>query len=269
MYKNIIVIAGVPRSGTSWLGEIIDSSPHVTYRFQPLFSYAFKDAVNMDSPKEEYLSFFKGIYESNDSFLLQTDKREVGLYPYFDKSADPEHLAFKTCRYQYLLPKMLQLFDNIKLLGIIRNPCATINSWLKNPKEFPEGADPRKEWRLGACKNTGRWEEFFGYFKWKEVSNLYLDLEEKYPDRTIVIQYEDLVEDTMAVVERIFDFLGLTMTKQTRNFIKKCHLINIDSPYSVFKNKAVKDKWKEELDPHIRDEIMEDLKGTRLERFLR
>ena len=36
---------GVPRSGTSWFGELFNSSPRVAYRFQPLFSYAFKDAI--------------------------------------------------------------------------------------------------------------------------------------------------------------------------------------------------------------------------------
>ena len=41
-FDRIISIHGVPRSGTSWLGQILDSSPKVRYKFQPLFSYAFK-----------------------------------------------------------------------------------------------------------------------------------------------------------------------------------------------------------------------------------
>ena len=36
--KNVAIF-GVPRSGTSWLGQIFNSSPMVAYRFQPLFSY--------------------------------------------------------------------------------------------------------------------------------------------------------------------------------------------------------------------------------------
>ncbi|MCK5013927.1 MAG: hypothetical protein KAS66_08905 [Candidatus Omnitrophica bacterium] len=99
MYKPVIAIAGVPRSGTSWLGQIIDSSPDVVYRFQPIFSYAFKDAVNIDSNREDCERFFRGIYESTDDFLLQTDKRKAGLYPTFEKKSNPEYLAFKTCRY--------------------------------------------------------------------------------------------------------------------------------------------------------------------------
>ena len=43
---SITYLAGVARSGTSWLGQIFDSSPEVRYSFQPLFSYEFKNRVN-------------------------------------------------------------------------------------------------------------------------------------------------------------------------------------------------------------------------------
>ena len=41
-----IAIHSAPRSGSSWLGQILNSSPKVCFRFQPLFSYAFKDYLN-------------------------------------------------------------------------------------------------------------------------------------------------------------------------------------------------------------------------------
>ncbi len=39
---NNIVIHSVLCSGSSWLGEIINSSPNVLYQFQPLFSHEFQ-----------------------------------------------------------------------------------------------------------------------------------------------------------------------------------------------------------------------------------
>jgi len=268
MFKNIIAIAGVPRSGTSWLGQIIDSSPDVAFRTQPLFSYAFKDAVNEDSPREEYEAFFRAIYYSRDPFLLQTEKREKGLYPTFEKNANPRFLAFKTCRYQYVLPKMLQHFENLKLIGIVRHPCGAINSWLKTAKEFPKNAVPRNEWRFGACRNKGRPEEFFGYYKWKEVAHLYLDLQDRHPSRVDIIRYDRLVGRPYAESYGMFDFLGLEVTAQTEAFLEACHASHDEDPYSVFKAPSVKDKWEQELDPYIASEILQDLIGTRLERFL-
>src|SRR5438552_3598208 len=104
-WDRVVVIAGVARSGTSWLGEILDSSPDVAYRFQPIFSYAFKDAVNEDSTREDFERFFRGIYESHDDFLLQRDKREGGLFPTFTKNPQPKYLVWKEARYQYVLGK--------------------------------------------------------------------------------------------------------------------------------------------------------------------
>ncbi len=268
MFKQVIVIAGVPRSGTSWLGQIIDSSPAVAYRFQPIFSYAFKDAVNIESTRADYEKFFKGIYESSDDFLLQKDKKEMGLYPVFKKNEELKVLAFKETRYHYLLSRMLHYFNELKLIGIIRHPCGVINSWLKNPREFPHDADPTHEWRFSSCRNKGKMEEFFGYYKWKEVANMYLDLKEKYHDQVYVIKYDDLVDEPILSTRHLFTFVGLDFTKQTEAFLTNCHLEHKESPYAVFKDKLVKEHWRLELTANIADEIMNDITGTRLAQFL-
>jgi hypothetical protein len=269
MLKQVIVIAGVARSGTSWLGQIIDSSPQVIYRFQPLFSYAFKDRVNEDSGKEEYADFFEEVYRSSDDFLLQTDKRKANLYPVFQKEDSPGRLAFKENSNLYLLPKMLEHFEELKLIGIIRHPCGALNSWLKNPREFPPDADPRQEWRFGACKNLGKPQNFFGFYKWKEVTHLFLDLRDKLPGQVHLVRYEELVNDPLGITRSMFDFLGLEFTQQTELFLKDSQSIHLDNPYAVFKDRSVQEKWRTELDPYIQSEVLNDLKGTRLEAFLK
>jgi len=268
MFKQIIVIAGVARSGTSWIAQIIDSSPDVTFRFQPLFSYTFKNAVTEDSTREEYLNFFNRIYNSSDDFLLQTDKRKSKLYPVFQKNSAPRRLAFKENGHQYVLPKMLQYFENLQLVGIVRHPCGTLNSWLQNPKEFPPDADPRREWRFGSCKNQGKAENFFGYYKWKEVANLYLDLKDKYPHKFFIAKYDEIVNNPVDLAKSIFDFLNLEFSEQTRSFLETSHSTHRDNPYAVFKDKSVKERWRAELDPYIVNEVLYDLKDTRLEVFL-
>ena len=59
--ERIISINGVPRSGTSWLGQIINSSPDVAFRFQPLFSYTHKGALREDSSVMEIMKFYGDI----------------------------------------------------------------------------------------------------------------------------------------------------------------------------------------------------------------
>jgi hypothetical protein len=253
--EHSLILAGVARSGTSWLGQIFDSSPKVRFRFQPLFSYAFQGRVTSESSDAEINQFLGDLFEYEDDFLLQTDKRDSGQYPVFEKDQIQNYLVFKENRYQYLFPRFLEASEGLKMICIVRNPCAVIHSWSSNVKEFPPGADLQAEWRSGECKNQGREEEFFGFDKWKEVANLYLDLEAREPGRVRTVRYEDLVIDPQATVDSLFGFAGLPLTAQT-------------NPYSVYKSPAVKDAWREALPVNISTEIHADLEGTRLERFL-
>lgn len=268
-FSHLAVVAGAARSGTSWIGQILDSSPDIAYRFQPFFAYAFQGRVARDSPRTDWVTFLRDLYHTEDPFVLQTQRRTTGEYPTFDKSDAPHCLAVKTCRYQYLLSPMLQHFPNLKLLAVIRHPAAVINSWLRTPSEFPAGADIRHEWRFGACKNLGKESEFFGYYKWKEVAHLYLDLRDQYPDRVHIQRYESLVDDSMLHAERIFKFLQIPLADSTRTFLDNCHKLHHDSPFSVFKNTAVQDRWRSELPESIASEIIRDLERTRLEEFIR
>lgn len=268
MFQSVLIIAGVPRSGTSWLAEIINSSPDVEYRFQPLFSWAFKDRVGVDSPREEYERFLHDIYASRDPFLLQTDKREAGIYPVVAKHSSPRVLCLKEVRYHYLHVRFLTYFPELKLVAIVRNPCAVLASWMASPKEFPPGSDTMTEWRLGACKNQGRPENFFGFYKWREATHIFLDLQDRFPGRVRVVRYEDMVDNPFGVSEVLFAFSGLPFGEPTRRFLAESNSRHSDDPYAVFKLKEVKDRWRHELDPRIIRNVEEETRGTRLEAFL-
>ncbi len=269
MFSNIIFIVGVPRSGTSWLGQIIDSSPDVRYRYQPIFSYAFKDAVDMDSSKEEFNHFFTKVYNSDDDFLCQSERKEKGLYPVFDKKKDmPSFLTIKMVRYHHLILKIMEYFEELKTVGIVRHPCGVINSWLSHPNEFPERAEPKEEWRDGECRNKGHPEEYWGFEAWKEVTDMFMKLEEKYEERFMIIKYEDLVSNKIQKTKELFRFLGLDYTKQTEDFLIESQSKHHVDPYSVYKDKKVKEKWKWQLDEEIKEEILDEIRGTKFERFV-
>ena len=84
----------------------------------------------------------------------------------------------------------------------------------------------------------------------------------------IIIKYEELVKNTINNTKKLFDFLDLPYTSQTEQFIKKSHQRHNHDPYSVYKSKKVKDRWKRQLDKKIKSEILEELKDTKFERFL-
>ncbi|MBU3822748.1 sulfotransferase [Flavobacteriaceae bacterium XHP0103] len=266
MIEKVIYIGGVARSGTSWIGQIFNSCPNVRFRFQPFFSYEFRGTINEDSSSKDYINFYNDLYRKESSFLTQNDKIKSGVYPSFNKE-DENILVFKENRFQSFIEPMLRKSSNLYFVGIIRNPNATLYSWSQNEKEFPPGSDILKEWRFANCKNKSN-EDYFGFYKWKEVANLYLDLKEKYKDRVTIIYYDEFIENPIEESRKIFEKLDLPFTNQTNDFLLKAIKGNDDNYYSVFKGKTNKNKWQTNFPKYIISQIEAELKGTRLEKFL-
>jgi len=266
---NIVMVHGVPRSGTSWLGQILNSSPEVAFRFQPLFSYAFKDRIGPSSTAEEISLFLDELYASDDDFIHQRDQVERGAYPLFAKSPEPTHMVLKQVRYHHVLENMIiRLMDRVKVVGIARHPCAVLNSWIRAPREFHPEWDIHAEWREAPSKNLGRPEEFYGFDKWRETTELFQRLSLDYPDNFILVRYSALNSDTEREVGRIFSFCGLDLGEQTTTFLEESRSRTHPHVNAVYRNRNDNEKWRRELDPAIAEAVIAEVTGTRLETFL-
>lgn len=265
-----VAIHSVPRSGSTWLGSIFDSHPQVNYKLQPLFSYAFKDALNSESTIEQINSFFQLISESNDDFLMQNEGKAKGIIPEFSKTLPMTHICYKEVRYHHILRNLLLKDNEIKVIGIIRNPMAVIWSWLNAPKEFKKelGWKMEEEWRYAPSKNLNKPEEFNGFEKWKEVSLLFEQLRKEFPNQFYLVNYKNLLINTLDTVTELFNFVGLTVKDQTFQFLNKSRKANVLDAYGVYKNKENDREWVDNLPDFIVKEIIEDLNGTSLEKYL-
>jgi|APSaa5957512622_1039677.scaffolds.fasta_scaffold00681_17 hypothetical protein len=262
-------IAGMPRSGTTWLSQIFASSPDVRLKFCPLFSYEFKNALDENSSAEQWEKLFSDLYQTNSEFLDQDHLRKHGLVPSFDeKNENPRHLIIKSTRFHNLIPYVLKLNNKIHFVHIVRHPCATIYSWINAPREFPEHADQMKEWRIGECRKQGP-GEFWGFDDWKKVTTQALRLRKQYPDRYMILRYETLVKDTLHYTKELFDFFHIPLGKQTQDFIALSQSRHDRRKHSVFKDPKLKDKWEEMLDPTIVSECLSEVRGTELEQFVK
>lgn len=263
-----IAIFGVPRSGTSWLGQLFNSHPDVAFRFQPLFSYSHKGAISEESTYNDLQKFWHDIYYTEDQFVLLKDSDIHKNYPVFpNKANQPEFLVFKEVRYLHLIESLLKKDPELKVVGIVRNPCSVMLSWKKAPREFKPGWSFAKEWRSARLKNQGRKEEFFGFNKWKEVADSFIDFNEKYPN-FFLLKYAELHSNPLNITKETFAWSGLNLNEQTVKFIEQSTTTHSDDENAVFRSKHKDDKWKTELDPQIIEEIYFELRGTRLEQFL-
>jgi hypothetical protein len=264
-----IAIHSVPRSGSTWLGNIFNSHPKVTFKYQPLFSYTFKNFLNPTSSSEKIDVFFEKIQQSEDSFINQTEGIEKGIIPIFKKDETPTHICYKEVRYHNVLKNMLENSDDAKFVFLIRNPLAVLYSWYKAPKEFrqEQGWVFDEEWLNAPKKNLNKPEEYNGYVKWKEATQLFLSLKKEHPNRVHIINYSELIENTSMVIEKLFAFSGLDYTKETLDFIKLSGSVNQDDAYSVFKKKKKDNNWMK-LPTSVIKYVHNDLKETELEVFL-
>lgn len=261
--ERFVAVHGVPRSGTSWLAQILNSSPSVVFRFQPLFSYAFKDRIGAQSGRTEILQFFSDICMSDDDFLLQKDQIARGAYPEFAKLQRPSHLVMKHVRYHHIIENMIIQVPEVLVLGIVRHPCAVINSWLHAPREFNPEWDKTSEWRLAEKKNQGRPEEFYGFEKWKEATNLFIRLSLDYPGNFLLVKYSELNDEPIRTTARVFSFCGLDMEEQTKDFILESKSRQHPHVNAVFRRRNDNRKWTSELDPAIARTIIEEVKRDR------
>jgi hypothetical protein len=264
---NIVAIHGAPRSGTSWLGQIFNSAPGVEYRYQPFFSYAFRGRVDERSTPEELETFFSELLSSRDDFLLQSGSASLATKnPTFIKSR-ASHLVYKEVRFHHLLPELMSRSAKLKAIGVVRDPRSVLASWFKAPREFDPAWSRQREWRHASLKNNGLIENWYGFERWKELCAIFIKLSGQYPARFKIVQYEHLVDATKAMVDELFGFCGIDGNEQTDRFIQESTSRNDGDPYGVYRQKG-EGRIETKLDPNIEREIVSELRGTALERFL-
>ena len=131
MEFQVLSIHGVPRSGTSWLGQVFDSHPDVAYRHQPLFAYRFKDRLNLQSTRQDVRRFLDELYQvEDDDFILDASRREKApdFWAKAIKTAPSPLMVMKEVRYHHLLPLLLESVPGMKIIGIVRHPCLLYTS---------------------------------------------------------------------------------------------------------------------------------------------
>lgn len=263
-----ISIHGVPRSGTTFVGELLNSSPNVIYRYQPLFSYALKDFLGTNPDRERVVDFFQRLHVTEDDFLNQVEARRAGRMPVFKKDVIT-HTAYKEVRYHHLLPGLVEANEEIAFVFVLRNPLGVIHSWLNAPREFRSdlGWKRLEEWRHAEKKNLGRPEEFNGFERWKVATRSFLRLKAEYPDRVICMRYDCLLKNRFDETRKMFEFLQLPWQAQTEEFLSSTLACRSEGKgaYSVMKTYSSDDRWRFGLEDSIADAIREDLSGTELE----
>lgn len=240
--ENTVILTGLPRSGTTWLGEIVNTIPRSAMLFEPLHlrrvpeakSAGFSWATLLESEAEhpEALEFIERILRGQ--FINEWIARDLKIKDCLGMKV----LIVKFVRAQRILEWMVSNFPIRRPLYIIRHPCAVVASQV------------RLEWKTRIDHSAVMGEPILRLFphltgfveeletieerlaaKWC-LGNYYA-LSRSKPYNFELVTYEQLVTDGPAQLERIFTALGFPVPEQAiSNFKSPSVTTHFGDPWS-------------------------------------
>jgi len=238
--ENTIVVAGAPRSGTTWLAELLRELPKYKFLNEPLFlrnnpvarEAGFEWRTHL-SPEEENATaqaFLEDVLSGHVSrgplWHYKTSSSTGRLFEH----ALSSKLVVKFCRAGRLLHWMLRRFEVRGTVVIIRHPCAVLASQLEHGgwslDQLDHDVDSEKALGQMSDRVRDRFAEVLeGISTRLEMMaarwclDYYIPLIE-YADRGspwILVPYERLVLDGEGEMDRVLSALGAEMTDAVRD----------------------------------------------------
>ena len=281
--KDTILVAGTPRSGTTWLMEVMAAIPRYTYLFEPLQPRWFPESVKVGFQSRPYLPL-NADWPEGEEYLRKTfTGRVVSLRPSYQLKPEmimyrllSDKLAIKSVRLNRLLPWIARKFQLRKIIFIIRHPCAVVASQIKTGycgyrPPYPPYIDifPNLENILDeASKIDGLDSELLNRLRriktqeeilaavWCLDNYVPLSLPKPYPWTTVI--YEKLVKEGEKEVERLFNEIGETGIPQSMNrHLKLPRILTLERELKVVtKADQQLSKWKKALSEKQIDRIL-------------
>lgn len=285
--KKDVFIFSTPRSGSTWLMEIINSQKNFKYINEPLHTNRHKGYLtDIDSTwseiysssdrKDKFLKYFERIL--NDELFVGQQKFKDILNGKFDYKTDRR--VFKILRAKDLINKFENKFD-IKIVFLLRHPIPVALSLVR------ENMEDRIKYYL---KNEVYLKEFFSQTEIKYAEDLYQNgsefekrilqwcLENKPPltslnsKEWVVISYEDLVVNEKETLLKLYKELDLSdldkMLEQTKKPSRTTasksskKLINKRNKESIIK------KWEQKISLSQKEKVFKILDNFRLDIYI-
>lgn len=223
-YKTIL-INSVPRSGSTLLTTLLQAHPDIKTLYQPLFSYQFKKRISLKSTKKDWITFLDELKTTDDEFCTMTSDhhtdnqqqsylKDLGIKNQSLSQLphqQPSILALKHVRFHYLIPHILELDTSACAILLIRDPCAVIYSQMHAKKEG------LKDWMHGTDRLNDDDQLVWGVDGWESTTSLFYKIVASYPNRVIIIKYEDLIKKPKECLDIIYERFSLPRSDKPKN----------------------------------------------------
>lgn len=259
MNRELRLILGVGRSGTTWLMEVLSkTSTSIRAISEPLANIRH---YVPDLPKHiQNHQLYKTNYAKYDTLDLDSPIRiayEGCMGTYIKKA---RHLFKNDENWKYLLIKEVNCLlssealikhfkDRIKVIFIVRDPIyvldslfatqgwqRSINVYLKRESEFFEIILPE------SIKNVRDKQLAKKLITISKIHSFFYDIKNHYKNNVYLVNYEDICKDPLNIFEKLTKFFNFSWDSNIKKFLDctlECsNLSKKNDPYSVFKNTA-------------------------------
>jgi sulfotransferase family protein len=271
--SDAVFLAGTGRSGTGWVANIMNYDNRYRYLYEP-FSPKVIDTV---------AAFTWGLYiRPNDKSPQYVDparwllEGKVGHYPKLDRA---NHRIFATKRMLKetrgnLWLKWLHVnFPEVKIILLMRHPCAAVNSRIKRgnlvlfepfldqPALMEDHLGPFKA-AIEQAKGAEEFEQRI--FMW--CINYYVPLRQFAPGEIHIAFYENFAEHPKEEIERLFKFTGEPYDDRVLEAIKKPSEVTRPDA-AVITGRSIVSHWQEEVGPERTRRAIDVLRQFGLDRI--
>ena len=281
---DVAIIAGSGRSGTTWLGSILNSYEHADYFYEicayPELDFDGSNLLQVKYPLTSWMPKHPLWASKLERYALkqriklgigrEAAQRSLRIHSGHEfKKKEPTVNLFKIVALFAFASKIDRLDDKfgerLKVVHIIRNPFSQLASEIRMDSRDPERSRKHFKERMEAILQEerfakyhdlvrkylhGSWVEHMALVWW--ISNELL-LNDTRLDKRLVV-YEDLCRSPYEKTQELFEFLGWDMSGQTLAHIEQTtNVSKADAESGMFSIKKNADesinRWRGEMAP--------------------
>jgi hypothetical protein len=273
--RRCVIVAGFPRSGTSWLAKCLSFAPGFTYYREPdnfdRVPEAEQRFVNLyltaehDDPAYRRMMTRACAGEVATAFTMKEDPGPLLALLGRPGRALGERFPFLFFRKRHVLLKLV--FANLNLawlsanfpdarqLCVLRHPCGQFASWkrlgweprpaalLENPRLVADHLHPFADL---IRKATGYWERAGALW----AATVYvIHRQTQTAGGRRIVAYEWLCGDPATRYQKLYGLLGMRWTARTARRVRRTNTDGDSRTYSVHRQAAIQvDRWKKTVE---------------------
>jgi len=244
--EKLIFVAGVPRSGTTLVQNILDCHPDIYGGSE------FDRIPNIIDLRRKLLKSIK--LERINDFVSQrevdsriADLIKIFLFPVAHRN-NCSFVSEKTPWNILAFRDLIEILPKAKFVHVIRNPLSVIASIMRVGKRANEKGTHSPDFAK---------DEFLTCYYIESVLKLINDLQSRYPQKIFTLKYENILDDPLTAIQKLCDYIGVGFDRAMLEPGNKDHpgreiMTRDDSWYSEeLYNRNIdnsgNDKWKHDL----------------------